>query len=106
MLFIFPLINDHPHVRCSDFDNVHRGGHENEAQAHPAQKSRDGKEMMMIADDDGGCRRTGKLGDVNEQRESQKKENEKRERKKKKKRGEGGEQGKKKMQHLNHDEHD
>ena len=68
MLFIFPLnsvqlINVHPHVRCGDFDNVHRGGGENEAQAHPAQKSRGGKEMVMnilIADDDGGCRRTGK----------------------------------------------
>ena len=74
MLFIFPLnsvqlINDHPHVRCGDFDNVHRGGRENEAQAHPAQKSRGGKEMMMsillmIADDDGGCRGTGKIGEM------------------------------------------
>ena len=53
MLFIVPLnsvqlINDHPHVRCGDFDNVHRGGRENEAQAHPAQKSRGGKEMIIL----------------------------------------------------------
>ena len=74
MLFIFPLnsvqlINDHPHVRCGDFDNVHGGGRENEAKAHPAQKSRGGKEMMMsilIDDDDGGL---VERGDVNEQRE-------------------------------------